>query len=94
MPKGLQLQQFGFNFYDLAPDEALVLDFDVPDARYWSLQLYKMAWFTPLDIGRTTSLNHAQTARRPGWARSRSSSRTTIPACPTGSTPRAAARAS
>jgi hypothetical protein len=61
VPQGLQLQQFGFNFYDLAPDEALVLDFDVPDARYWSLQLYKMTWFTPHDIGRTTSLNHAQT---------------------------------
>ncbi len=65
VPQGLQLQQFGFNFYDLAPDEALVLDFEVPDARYWSLQLYKMAWFTPLDIGRTTSLNHAQTAVGP-----------------------------
>ena len=42
-----------------------MLDFDVPDARYWSLQLYKMAWFTPLDIGRTSSLNHAQTAIGP-----------------------------
>jgi hypothetical protein len=65
VPRGLQLQQFGFNFYDLAPDEALVLDFEMPDARYWSLQLYKLAWFTPYDIGRTTSLNHAQTATAP-----------------------------
>jgi len=37
-----------------------VLDFDVPDAKYWSLQLYKLAWFTPFDIGRITSLNHSQ----------------------------------
>ena len=65
VPRGLQLQQFGFNFYDLDPDEALVLDLDVPDARYWSLQLYKLAWCTPLDIGRTTSLNHTQTAIGP-----------------------------
>ena len=61
VPRGLQLQQFGFCFYDLAPDEALVLDFDVPDARYWSLQLYKHACGSrPYDIGRITSLNHAQ----------------------------------
>jgi hypothetical protein len=61
VPRGLQLSQFGFCFYDLAPDEALHIAADVPDARYWSLQLYRMRWFTPYDIGRTTSLNHAQT---------------------------------
>ena len=31
-----------------------------PTRAYWSLQLYKLVWFTPYDIGRITSLNHAQ----------------------------------
>jgi hypothetical protein len=60
VPRGLQISQFGFCFYDLAPDEALHVHADVPDARYWSLQLYRMRWFTALDIGRITSLNHTQ----------------------------------
>ena len=60
VPRGLQLSQFGFCFYDLAPDEALHVHADVPDARYWSLQLYRMRWFSPYDISRVTSLNHAQ----------------------------------
>src|SRR5262249_36661939 len=61
VPRGLQLSQFGFCFYDLAPDQALHISADVPDARYWSLQLYRLRWFTPYDLGRTTSLNQAQT---------------------------------
>jgi hypothetical protein len=60
VPRGLQVSQFGFCFYDLGPDEALHVHADVPDARYWSLQLYRMRWFSPLDIGRVTSLNHMQ----------------------------------
>jgi hypothetical protein len=60
VPRGLQISQFGFCFYDLAPDEALYVHSDVPTARYWSLQLYGMAWFEPYDIGRITSLNHRQ----------------------------------
>jgi hypothetical protein len=60
VPRGLQLSQFGFCFYDLAPDEALHVHAEVPDARYWSLQLYRMRWFSPYDIGRTTSRNHRQ----------------------------------
>ncbi|HEY8216410.1 MAG TPA: DUF1214 domain-containing protein [Acidimicrobiia bacterium] len=60
VPRGLRLQQFGFCFSDLAPDEALVVRCDVPDARYWSFQLYGMHFFRPLDIGRVTSLNHRQ----------------------------------
>jgi hypothetical protein len=60
VPRGLQLSQFGFCFFDLAPGEALVVDCEVPDARYWSFQLYGMHFFRPLDIGRVTSLNHAQ----------------------------------
>jgi hypothetical protein len=60
VPRGLQLSQFGFCFYDLAPDEALVVEGDVPDARYWSFQLYGMHFFRAFDIGRVTSLNHRQ----------------------------------
>ena len=48
VPRGLQLPQFGFCFYDLAPDEALRVDCDVPDARYWSLQLYRMRVVQPV----------------------------------------------
>jgi hypothetical protein len=62
VPKGLQLSQFGFCFYDLAPGEALVIEADPPDARYWSLQLYGMHFFRPFDIGRPTSLNNRQVA--------------------------------
>ena len=60
VPRGLQLSQFGFCFYDLAPDEALVVDCDVPDARYWSFQLYGMHFFRAFDLERVTSLNHRQ----------------------------------
>jgi hypothetical protein len=60
VPRGLQLSQFGFCFYDLDPGEALYVHADVPDARYWSLQLYTMAWFEPYDIARVTSLNQTQ----------------------------------
>ncbi len=60
VPRGLQLSQFGFCFYDLDPGDALHVHAEVPDARYWSLQLYTMAWFEPYDIGRVTSRNHTQ----------------------------------
>jgi hypothetical protein len=66
VPRGLQLSQFGFCFYDLAPDEALVVECDVPDARYWSFQLYGMHFFRALDIGRMTSLNHRQASTAGG----------------------------
>ena len=93
VPRGLQLSQFGFCFYDLAPDEALHVHADVPDARYWSLQLYRMRWFTPVrhrpehepqpDADRMS----APTGGSTWW------SRTAIRAWRTGSTPRAACRA-
>jgi hypothetical protein len=70
VPRGLQVSQFGFCFYDLAPGEALVVEGDVPDARYWSLQLYGMHFFRWLDLGRPTSLNHRQaTVDRDGRVR-------------------------
>jgi hypothetical protein len=60
VPRGLRISQFLFCFYDLGPDEALVVETQVPDARYWSFQLYGLHYFRPLDIGRSTSLNHRQ----------------------------------
>jgi len=60
VPRGLQLSQFGFCFYDLGPHEALVVECAVPDARYWSFQLYGMHFFRGLDLERITSLNHRQ----------------------------------
>lgn len=65
VPRGLLLSQFGFCFYDLAPDEALVVECDAPDARYWSFQLYGMHFFRPFDIVRPSSLNHRQAAPGP-----------------------------
>ncbi len=62
VPRGLRISQFLFCFYDLGPDEALVVETRTPDARYWSFQLYGLEYFRPLDIGRTTSLNHRQAA--------------------------------
>jgi hypothetical protein len=60
--KGLALARYAFCFWHLGPDEALVVDVDVPAARYWSLHLYTLGWFEPIDpAGRVTSRNHLQT---------------------------------
>ena len=59
--KGLDAASYGFTFWDLSPRDALVVESEVPDARYWSIQLYGMAWFELLDtVGRQVSLNHTQ----------------------------------
>jgi hypothetical protein len=63
VPRGLRISQFLFCFFDLGPNEALVVETRIPDARYWSFQLYGLEYFRPLDIGRTTSLNHRQIVR-------------------------------
>jgi hypothetical protein len=61
VPRGLDAARYVFCFYDLAPDEALVIETEVPDARYWSLQLYSLGWFEAPGVGfRTTSINHRQ----------------------------------
>ena len=52
-----------FCFYDLEPNEALLVETGTPDARYWSFQLYGLQYFRPSDIGRPTSLNHRQIAK-------------------------------
>jgi hypothetical protein len=61
--KGLALARYAFCFWRLGPDDALVVDVDVPASRYWSLHLYTLGWFEPIDLaGRVTSRNHLQTA--------------------------------
>jgi hypothetical protein len=61
LAKGLDAARYGFCFWDLGPDEALVVEADVPDARYWSFQLYQLGWFELVDIAeRQSSLNHTQ----------------------------------
>jgi hypothetical protein len=52
---------YSFGFYELAPDEALVIEAGPPDARFWDIQLYTMGWFEPFDYANhVTSLNHTQ----------------------------------
>jgi hypothetical protein len=59
--KGLAIARYGECFWDLADDEALLVETDVPPARYWGLQCYDTATFDLVDpIDRRTSLNHRQ----------------------------------
>jgi hypothetical protein len=61
VPKGLEGARYGFCFYDLGPDDALVIETEIPPAPYWSLQLYTLGWFEAPDVGfRMTSVNHVQ----------------------------------
>jgi hypothetical protein len=51
---------YGNDWYRLAADEALVFESELPDARYWQIQLCD-AWFRSLDYAtRQSSLNPAQ----------------------------------
>ncbi len=53
--------RYGFLFWDLGPGEALLIETDVPRARYWGLQLATLGWFEPIDpVHRVTSLNQHQ----------------------------------
>ncbi|WP_319456361.1 MULTISPECIES: DUF1214 domain-containing protein [unclassified Mycobacterium] len=47
--------------WNLASDQALVVEFDEPTATYWSIQTYMLHWLQPLDFAnRVTSLNDGQ----------------------------------
>jgi hypothetical protein len=51
---------YGNDWWKLGPEEALVIECAVPDARYWAFQLCD-AWFRTFEYGaRQTSLNGAQ----------------------------------
>ena len=63
-PRLLSDARYSFLFWNLAPDEALVIETDVPDARYWGLQLATLGWFEQVDpIERITSINQHQAVR-------------------------------
>jgi hypothetical protein len=52
--------RYGNDVYELAPDEAIVIETDVPDARYWHYQLCN-PWFVTMDYAnRINSINGAQ----------------------------------
>jgi hypothetical protein len=51
---------YGNDWWTLGPDEALLVESELPRARYWQIQLCD-AWFRTLDYAnRQTGLNHAQ----------------------------------
>lgn len=59
--KGLGAARYSFCFWNLAPDEALYIETDLPVARYWGLQLATLGWFEPVDpVHRISSINQRQ----------------------------------
>ncbi len=51
---------YGNDWWSLGPDEAMIVEFEVPDARYWQIQLCDV-WFRTMDWAtRQTGLNHFQ----------------------------------
>jgi hypothetical protein len=51
---------YGNDWWSLGPDEAMLLETELPDARYWQIQLCDV-WFRSLDYAtRQTGLNRAQ----------------------------------
>lgn len=56
---------YGNDWWSLDPDEAMIVEFEVPDARYWQIQLCDV-WFRTMDWAtRQTGLNHAQSYVHP-----------------------------
>ncbi|MET0984163.1 MAG: hypothetical protein ABW034_02035, partial [Steroidobacteraceae bacterium] len=52
---------YGFARYRLQQDEALIVEFKRPRARYWGLHTYTLPWFSQIDVSnRVTSLNDLQ----------------------------------
>ncbi len=61
--KGLDAARYAFCFWSLGQGEALLVETDVPKARYWGLQLATLGWFEPVDpVHRITSRNQGQLA--------------------------------
>ncbi|MBY0399642.1 DUF1254 domain-containing protein, partial [Myxococcota bacterium] len=56
---------YGNDWWALDPDEAMVIEFEPPDARYWQIQLCDV-WFRTMDYAtRQSGLNHHQARRDP-----------------------------
>ncbi len=61
VPGGAADILYGGGWWELASDEALLVECEPPQARYWSIQLYSSPWFESLDIAnRVCSLNGDQ----------------------------------
>ncbi len=55
---GLKTQLYNESLFDLAPDEAMLVEFDVPgQCRYWNQQLANEMWSTHDFMHRQTSIN-------------------------------------
>ena len=44
-PGGAPSIAYGGGCWDLGPDEALVIEHDVPDAHYWNWSIHQLHWF-------------------------------------------------
>jgi hypothetical protein len=61
--KGLEVARYAFLFWDLDDDEYLVIESEVPPARYWSFHNYDMGIHHLVDpLDRQSSLDHTQVA--------------------------------
>ncbi|NNE72673.1 MAG: hypothetical protein HKN26_03340 [Acidimicrobiales bacterium] len=59
--KGLPMARYEFCFWNLEPGQALIIECDEPQARYWATQLYMMHTFELVDpYGGISSRNQAQ----------------------------------
>ncbi|GMU77818.1 MAG: hypothetical protein AMXMBFR46_06160 [Acidimicrobiia bacterium] len=66
IPKGLDAARYAFCFWDLADDEALLVECDEPRARYWSFQCYELGTYELIDpADRQSGLNHRQAVTDP-----------------------------
>lgn len=53
--------RYGNVEFELGPDEALVMEFKPPNARYWCVQWHRMPWGDSADFfNHITSINHRQ----------------------------------
>ena len=60
-PGGAGDVMYGGGWWNLGADEALLVECEPPDARYWSIQLYSYPWFESLDFAnRVNSLTGHQ----------------------------------
>jgi len=57
---GLRGQSYGLGHFACAPDEAVVVELEVPQCRMWSVQLSGWYWESLEFAGRQTSLNSSQ----------------------------------
>ncbi len=58
--QGLANNVYGAGWFDLAPDEALVVELEPPEARLWSFQLGNLWWESSEYVTRSGSLNGDQ----------------------------------